>query len=130
MYKFFWGNFGKEAFNECKLKAKNLQNADVYIGAVHVGDLCFDFLLRQYEESAPLWLDYDLYVGGIDQGYGYGRSDYTYEYADGGGFGKEVLELSYEDFKNMAEKIMAEYIEKYDRSYNLVQKANEPLHIW
>lgn len=141
MFKFCWETdevaglkwkFTEEDFDNCKRFAQDLDNADYYVGAVRVGDLCFDFVLRQLENHTPLWLCYDLYVGGIDDGYGYGLNNYPYSFDDGDCFATSIYDLSYEEFKSMAEKVLTDYINKNDNSetYNLVQKANEPLHIW
>lgn len=137
MYNFHWdgfdGAFDEKAYNESVKDAhEKHESALDYVGAVRVGDLCFDLTLIDLENDEPFYLQYDLYVGGIDSGYGYSGSAYPYDYFDGGCFGKNALELSYADFKIMAEKVLTDYINKNDNSetYNLIQKANEPLNIW
>lgn len=96
------------------------------IGQCRVGDLCYDLINRDYCENG-FYLDYDLYVGGVDFGYGYTSNGYPYDYADGGGWSmKEIKGLSFEEFKKKAEKDLLEYIIKTD----YLDKATQPLHIW
>ena len=131
-YKFSWDSFTEKDFEEAKAKARG-DFADWYVGAARVGDLCFDFVLRDYGEDAnrgALSLDYDLYVGGIDDGYGE-RNGYPYTEADGGAF-RGYMDLSYPEFQSMAERIMTDYIDTcgYAETFSLKEKAAAPLHVW
>ena len=132
--KFYWNNFTKKDFVDyCAKMKNNTLHADDYVGAVRVGDLCFDLVLRSYDEGKSLVLTYDLYVGGVDSGYGYNKKDdYPYDDAEGGDFNDTCISMTYEDFQKIAESSFAYYIkhcEFYD-SANLIEKANEELHIW
>lgn len=102
--------------------------ADDYLGNCRIGDTCFDFVLRHYSEDNGDWsLDYDLYVGGRDTGYGYGENNYPYDYLDGGSWPLEKIEnMTYTEFVNMAEKDMQEFIVKS----KCVDEASKPLNIW
>ena len=109
-----------------------------YIGSVRTGNLCYDIL----EWGNHLW--FDLYVGGVDTGYGYsdkeGYKNYPYDYADSCSFrwDKDVSKINIEEFKNE----LTQFIEKkliYDKEYlsylevkkvNLIEKANEELKLW
>ena len=109
-----------------------------YIGSVRVGNLCFDIL----SWGNHLW--FDLYVGGVDSGYGYSDKenfkDYPYDYADEISFrwDKDVSDTSLEEFQ----KELSDYIENliYSKkeyvSYfkgmtvDLIEKANEKLKLW
>lgn len=132
--RFYWNDFTEQDFvNYCTKMENNMLYADDYIGAVRVGDLCFDLVLRSYDESKSLILTYDLYIGGVDNGYGYGKKDnYPYDYAEGSDFEDTCISMTYKDFQKMAEASFANYIkhcEFYD-SVNLIEKANEELHVW
>ena len=75
-----------------------------------------------------------MYVGGEDTGYGYkdggNNTIIPYDYADGDMISM-TSELSYEDFKDKAEKLFVDYIENYNgNNYSLVEHANRPLKIW
>ena len=128
--KFSWENFKEESFNvACDLLKENEGNED-YVGSVRIGDLCFDILTREYNDK--LYLDYDLYVGGVDTGYGY-SDDYPYDYAGGGSFNKSCVNMTYEEFRTYAEEVMAHYIKTEEKVYehaSLVAKAEEELNVW
>lgn len=124
-YKFDWKNFGLDRFGQTLRKMPERRFADWCVGSVRVGDICFDLVLRDYGDDG-LTLTYDTYVGGIDDGYGYGIAHYPYTFADGGSL--SVLP-SYGDFKSSAEKVFTEYINDYGM-FDLPAKADMPLHIW
>ena len=137
MMKFDWSNFTQNDFVDYCAKTENemLTAIDDYVGCVRVGNLCFDLLVEM--DNKNKWrLAYDLYVGGVDSGYGYSaRNDkmeeYPYDYADGGMFEDTMISMSYEDFQKHAEAEFEKYIKTH--TYNaasLIEKANEPLNIW
>lgn len=127
--KFDWRDFDETKFENCKKDMETGDHIDDYIGAVRVGNLCFDLVLRGCDDTNGSILTYDLYVGGVDTGYGY-KNDYPYDYDDGGSF-KGIEEMDYHEFVTYAEKAMSEYImeSKYALA-DLVEKASEPLNIW
>lgn len=137
-YDFDWSKFTEQDFaNYCAMVENEQLLADDYVGCVRVGDLCFDLVLRCYEpvdDRAQLFLTYDLYVGGIDNGYGVSRLDheYPYDFAEGDDFNDTCISMTYEDFKTVAEKSFTKYLENcaYTESHSLVSKAEQPLHIW
>ena len=104
-----------------------------YIGALRTGNLCFDLVERDCGEydSPDIKLFCDLYVSGIDTGYGYGNNDIPYDCADftGGVFElKEYKGKSLEEFKKMIEKECEKSIiedDKKSKLYSLIEKANE-----
>lgn len=68
--KFNWKGFTEEDFvNYCATIENNQMFDNDFVGRVTVGDLCFDFIVR--EDNDEIVLDYDWYIGGIDDGYGY-----------------------------------------------------------
>lgn len=109
-----------------------------YIGAVRVGNLCFDIL----NWGNHLW--FDLYVGGVDTGYGYSErkkyKGYPYDFCDECSF-KWEMELKDTSFQKFKEELSS-FIEKHilnhkeyvtDRraiSVSLIDKANQPLTVW
>lgn len=75
--KFNWKGFTEEDFvNYCATIENNQMFDNDFVGRVTVGDLCFDFIVR--EDNDEIVLDYDWYIGGIDDGYGYGKDNYPY----------------------------------------------------
>ena len=126
MYDFDWQDFSESRYNETRAKMNdNPAHDGLFVGCVRVGELCFDLVLRDYGEPKPS-LDYDLYVGGIDDGYGYGKDCYPYTYAEGG-----MLQTcaDYDTFKATAEQEFVNYINSYG-AYDLPTKAAMPLHTW
>ena len=118
--KFNW-SIGSKEWEEFKAKVRNKeQYADDCIGLVRTGDLCFDLIVAEDENETAegckatlLTLEYNLYTGGIDTGYAYSKTEtgeeYPYDYTEGGDFGN-VFDMSFEEFKKLAEKEMQEYI--------------------
>lgn len=134
--KFDWTNFTEIDFVDYCAKAENVILAsDDYVGCVRVGNLCFDLLMR-FNEDEKWQLSYDLYVGGVDTGYGYsGRNskipNYPYDYAEGGDFEDTMISMTYEEFQKYAETEFEKYITTWPyEAASLVEKANEPLNIW
>lgn len=107
-----------------------------YIGALRAGDLCFDIL----NWGNHLW--FDLYVGGVDTGYGYsskeGFKGYPYDFCDSVSFCNktDVQNISFEDFKKMIGKFVQEHLAEnssYDvkgKHIDLLKKANSKLKMW
>ena len=129
--KFNWKGFTEEDFvNYCATIENNQMFDNDFVGRVTVGDLCFDFIVR--EDNDELVLDYDLYIGGIDDGYGYGKGNYPYTEGGGGRFANSLIFMSYNDFVKQAEELLTDYIynSNYSTKYNLIEKANEPLRVW
>lgn len=115
----------------------NSLEPDDCIGQVRIGNLCFDIVTRQYDSLA---LDFDLYVGGVDTGYGYSALSkmYPYDYADGNNLDsmENIKNLSYEQFIKFAENIFTNFLQTEEEGYkkannvSLAEKAKEPLMIW
>lgn len=130
--KFNWDGFTEEDFVDYCAKVENnmFGHSEYYIGCVRVGDLCFDLLITWLDREFVLY--YDLYVGGIDDGYGYGNNDYPYTDGGGGSFEESMIGYTYDTFVKISESKFEDFIENsYTSSkYNLAEKANKPLHIW
>lgn len=120
--KFDWSKFTKENYKkylDCCLKF------DGYVGAVHVGDICIDFVNYPNEQV----LGYDFYVLHEDTGYGE-KDGVPYDLADGGGI-DIPHDLSYEEFKTKTEKLFIKYMDCWTEDlYSLLEHANRPLEIW
>ena len=128
---FNWDGLTQNDFiNYCACIENEIILDGYYVGCVRVGDLCFDLIAREYNDEFVL--DYDLYVGGVDDGYGYGKDNYPYTEVGGGSFQDSLISMSYNDFVKQAEEAFSDYIyhSNYSAKYNLADKANEPLHIW
>lgn len=129
--KFNWDGFTEEDFaNYCAIIENEKMFDNDFVGCIRIGDLCFDLIIREYNDEFVL--DYDLYVGGIDDGYGYGKENYPYTEGGGGSFEDSLISMRYNDFVKQAEEAFTDYIynSNYSAKYNLVDKANEPLHTW
>lgn len=143
--KFDWKDFTEKDFtNYCAKMKDDVEYDSEYVGCVRVGDLCFDLLIRLNENGDQI-LTYDLYVGGVDTGYGYSNinklnpdmhreeDDYPYDYVCGLDFASTCTNMSYEYFKSYAEAEFEHFIEVESESYkeaSLIDKANEPLNVW
>ncbi len=108
-----------------------------YIGSARMGNLCFDIL----NWGNHLW--FDLYVGGVDSGYGYSERDgykgYPYDYADVACFctHEDISEMTFDQFKAVYTthieehlSILKEYTTDRAEKINLIDKANEELRLW
>lgn len=109
-----------------------------YIGSARVGNLCFDII----NWGNHLW--FDLYVGGVDTGYGYScreeYKDYPYDYADSCSFrwDDDVKNISLEEFQKELSEYIKEHIKTLEgyvtdvkaMAINLIDKANEELQLW
>lgn len=95
-----------------------------YIGSCRVGNLCFDVLIRNDERRA--YLSYDCYIGGIDDGYGYGKDGYPYTYGDGGDWDTLFPDFSKEEFQAFAEETFSDFIV----ANHLEHKATEEFREW
>lgn len=113
---------------------KNEEGNGEYVGCVRVGNLCFDII----NWGDHLW--FDLYVGGVNTGYGYGVDDYPYDFCDVAGFKWDdcLINTSDDDFKRELEEYIEEHInavEGYVTDFkaipvSLTDKANEELKEW
>lgn len=113
---------------------KQEESSGEYVGSVRTGNLCFDII----DWGNHLW--FDLYVGGVDTGYGYGTENYPYDYCDVASFAwnDDLTDVSDGDFKMELEKYIENHIntfKEYDTDFkaihvNLVDKANEELREW
>lgn len=134
--------FSKEKFDEMIRNFANSKlSADELIGQVRCGNLCFDVIVREYDE---LFLTFDLYVGGVDTGYGYSVliKDYPYDYADGDSIAsmQEISKLDYGAFVSIAEFVFDRFINNHEETYknsdlaannaSLCAIALEPIKIW
>lgn len=159
MYRFHWSDdFLKTGLLSMRSALLNdTAVGGLYLGAARCGDVCFDILARderspeEYPETnaidhggkQPVYLDFDLYVGGIDDGYGYSdRNPETPSYpytnaafvADDCGFG-EYLEdvltpgLDLEQFINWAEARMTEFLDGITNEAARAAIAR-PFHFW
>ena len=157
---FDWSDFNQETFekycaqmNKQKQEELNGPGAGVYLceydylGAVRVGELCFDLLLRlkDYDDDhSPLVLTFDCYAGGVkygDEPYAYSRiePDYPYEDVGGADFPTDCTEYDYHDFQVFAEQEFTKFIKEsaennlqhcYNISRDLRPLAEKPLHKW
>ena len=114
---------------------------DDVIGSFHIGELCFD--ICPPTEVLPK-LSYVAYKGGEDTGYGYSAADalatgkyhskndvpadelYPYARLGDGTFCDSCIWMTYEDFKEYAEKEFSKAI----KTASLEADASKPLHIF
>lgn len=125
MYKFNYDSFTEENFNKLmQYYARNDSNERMYFGSVRVGDLCFDILSGDDD-----YIDGDLYIGGVDDGYGYSilEEGYPYTFSFDGADVKRCELSTYEEYKKMFEERATEAIE---HSPEWIKKAKQELHVW
>ena len=161
MADFIWNKFDEKTYEEYKKKvrevsieAKNGKRVcvELYIGSIHVGEICVDVKFSYAEELRedysleedyslgedsrpkkviPLF-DCDIYVANVDTGYGYSRvTGVPYDYVGGMGF-KDIpcMEFeSYQDFKKVISEVLTDMIELLAKHYNdknLVEAMENP----
>lgn len=125
-------------YEKYRKNQKNYSDSDgygEYIGSVRTGDLCFDII----NWGNHLW--FDLYIGGIDTGYGYsdkeGFKGYPYYFEDFLSFScyKNVRNIKYDKFVEILTKELEKHIKNYsnyeiDKGITLLDKANSELKLW
>ena len=133
--KFKWNIADEHGWDRYK-KEQGEEESDSgnYIGSVRAGDLCFDIL----EWGNHLW--FDLYVGGVDTGYGYGADGYPYDFFDFLGFAwyDKLRDTTDAEFKEQVEKHITEILKKNPEyttdtrniKVNLIEKANMEMQEW
>lgn len=123
MYKFNYDEFPKEQFDKLISFIKDDTEDRTYFGAIRVGDLCFDIIFGDG------CIDGDLYIGGVDDGYGYSWKDKGYPYTFGftGADVKFDEFVTYEQYKALFE---ARAVKVIERNPEWTKKAKEELHIW
>ena len=108
-----------------------------YITNIRAGVLCYDLIERYIDGIFYLYAE--LYVGGIDSGYGYVDLDterYPYDYCDSGCRYWKIDDFKNKDINTILETIEADITERIiqsDHIYegkSLVEMANEELHNW
>lgn len=158
MYRFHWSeDFLKNGFDSLQDYFDDPGRALDYdcVGHARVGDVCFDLIIRdlrdeeEFPEDAgfdhngrqPIYFDFDVYVGGIDDGYCYSKRNpatpdypYTNGYFAGGDIGCEAyledyLGMSLDEFLEAAENSMAEFLSR-PQNKAAREAANRPLHYW
>lgn len=136
MYGWIWKDERVKEFLETIKKDRNDAPMD-FIGEVRTGNICFDMVEREAEGKYYLWAD--LYVGGIDSGYGYGLNNYPYDFVDDTDYvwdSEKLQGLDVETVKNLIEEKLDELISNSklvhfkDIQYSLIDKANEQLKMW
>ena len=100
-------NIKEEDFIECK-KCVMLNNDNVdLIGKVIINNASVDFTVRYYFEYS--FLDFDVYITNHEEVLGT-IEETSFAYLDGGRvFDKNNIPISFEEFKEMATKVILEY---------------------
>lgn len=126
-YKFVWSGFSEEKFSLLKealfhqqfvsSEAMDLWN-EYYFGSVYIGALCVDIQCGDVQNSqydkVHLEVDPRIYLGGVDDGYAYGKTGYPY--ASWSEYGPEELtipldkNMSYSDFQKQFRADMTQLI--------------------
>lgn len=98
------------------------------VGCCRIGDLVFD--IRAWGEyNGKMALGYELYVGGVDDGYNETADGYPYDYVGYDEFPISVLAMKLSDFEKMAEPMFELFIQDANKEYkkaDLIAKAKEP----
>ena len=137
---FDWRAFTGVDYTDYESKIENnlLYSGD-YIGCVRVGNLLTDLSVYSKQQNGPITkndeahLCLQLYVGGVDTGYAYGRNGYPYDCVDDAGhqFSDEMISDTYTDFQAKIENKIVDLLKgsNYDKA-DLVEKATESLRVW
>ena len=138
-YEFFYdGDFLKNGIARMRTCFDNQYCTDDYLGSARTGDICFDFVVRDdrtADDPNEIYLNIDLYVGGIDSGYGYSdrnpeTPNYPYDYREGcGGLLKDYLGLSLDELVKKLEAEMTEYLNGI-KDEDVRAAIARPLHYW
>lgn len=142
MFDFVW-NLNENEFENFKEKQRTYKESNYdgrWIGNVRCGLLCFDII------DFDTFLHFDLYVGGVDTGYGYSdrlkdQPDYPYDFCSTHSLHIEdsFTDVTIEEFKvDMEHRIVAHLLEvkgyftdRYPIRYiDLIKKANKELLPW
>jgi len=129
---------------------KTAQKVGECLGYCRIGDLCFD--VRAWNGGEWAGWGFELYCGGVDTGYGYSAEDafkkkeykdkwdvpdeelYPYDEVEYGEFSDSMAGYTMKEFQKRAEEAFRDLIIYKRDSYldlaDLVEKANEPLHVW
>lgn len=137
---FDWRAFTDMDYNDYKSKMENsLLCSGDYIGCVRVGDLSIDLSVYSEQQDGPITEDDEahlclqLYVGGVDTDYAYGRNGYPYDCIDDAGyqFSDDMTSDTYTDFQTKIENKIVDLLRdsKYDKA-DFAEKVTEKLHVW
>ena len=117
-----------------KSYGKDDEGSGEYVGCARCGNLCFDIM----DWGNHLW--FDLYVGGVDTGYGYGDDEYPYDYCDVASFkwDADLTDTTDEVFESTVERYIEEHICAFGSyitdvkaiTVSLIDKASERLREW
>ena len=124
-------------------KGKEAKGDFDFIAKVRSGDLCFDLIVREYDEN-DYRLSTDLYVGGdgIKPGYGESETGKAYDFFGNVGFcfkSKEFINMDVDEFKQFINEYLVLAITNTSNEIsvgimgsccNLLEKANKPLIVW
>ena len=124
-------------------KGKEANENFDFIANVRSGELCFDLIVREYDEN-DYRLSTDLYVNGdgIKPGYGESETGKSYDF-----FGNVGYCFKSAEFKNMGINEFKQFINEHltiaikgaddensvgimGSRCNLIEKANKPLIVW
>lgn len=150
--KFNWVCDDKSALEKWLNSVKHIDNheADDCIVSLRCGALCYDLSEKHVYGSDYLYAD--LYVGGVDTGYGYAKPDrkeldgtnkypardydYPYDYCEEASMFWKVDDLKQNDADSLLEMIehdLEEKIMNKDQVYeycSLIDKTKEEMKIW
>lgn len=137
---FDWREFEFVDYTDYEAKMENnmLYSGD-YLGCVRIGNLSIDLSVYSQQQDGPITendeanLCLNMYVGGVDTGYAYGRNDYPYDLVDDGSyrFEDDMIAYGYPAFQTLVENQIVEMIQ--DSSYrkvDLVGKMFGKPHVW
>lgn len=106
---FTWAISESDYDNAVKMYKENTYDGEhEFVGNLRFGNVCFDFIVRPYDE-APM-LTADMYVFGVDTGYATTEDGTPYSYEDGFDFNEPwMYELSFDEFKELAQKMAFDF---------------------
>lgn len=131
---FDWRALEEDVYAEYAPKIENgiIFSGD-YLGTIRVGDLKCELQIYtrsdETSEESGTWIGLDLYVGGVNTGYAYGRNHYPYDSVASADY--KLGKMEYTDFQKAIEQKVIEIVQNahYVKT-DLVKKICEKLHVW
>ena len=137
---FDWRAFESADYTEYETKMdKCMLASGDYLGCVRIGDLSMDLSVYSRQQDGMITnndeakLCLDMYVGGVDTGYAYGRNGYPYDRVDDGSYRFEdtMIAYDYPTFQTLVENKIVEIIRNSSYSEaDLVSKMFGEPHVW
>lgn len=128
--KFYW-NFHYDLLDKIKTYPYMKYENGTYVGCCRIGNLCWDIVInKDRNNKKKSVLTAELFVGGVDRGYGKSEHGYPFDYDDDGYYIMDI-DADIEKMKEYAEDFFSGYIANNGYEYaDLKELAEGALNIW